>query len=171
VLKEIFQSIKNKLRELQMGKGNELSITGKLFAKKIPSGGVEIDLGLISNNSVTEAGATYLVDSFQSSTGYPMSDFKWHEYGTSTGAESTGSTALTTAVGTRVEGSSTETSAMVWKSVGTKTATGTHAITEHGIFSSSDSATLWDRSLFAVINVSSGDSIEFTYELTVTAGG
>lgn len=155
-----------------MGKGHALEMTGKLSAKKIPrEGSITIDLGVISNNCVTEAGATYLVDSFQSSTGYPMDNFIWHEYGTSSGAEATGDTALTAAVGVRVSGSSTETSAMVWKSVATKTSTGTHEIKEHGLFSSSGGATLWDRSVFNVINVSSGDSIEFTYELTVTPGG
>lgn len=168
---KILEMIKDKIKGLKIEEGHALQMTGKLSARKTPDGGIEVDLGTISNNCVTEAGAEYLVDSFQSSTGSPMDAFSWHAYGTSTGAESTGSTALTAEVGTRVSGSSTETSSMVWKTVGTRTATGTHAITEHGIFSSSDSTTLWDRSIFAEINVSSGDSIEFTYELTVTAGG
>ena len=168
---KIFKSARNKIREWLMGKGNAMEMTGKLFAKKTESGGLTIDFGMIANNSVTDAGAGYLVDSFQSSTGSPMDDFKWHEYGTGTGAEAVGDTTLGTAAGLRVSGSSTETSAMVWKTVATKTSTGTHAVTEHGIFSSSDSTTLWDRSLFAAINVTSGDSIEFTYELTVTPGG
>jgi len=31
--------------------------------------------------------------------------------------------------------------------------------------------TLLDRTLFSAVNVVNGDSIEFTYTLTVTAGG
>lgn len=30
---------------------------------------------------------------------------------------------------------------------------------------------VWDRSVFAAINVASGDSIQFTYTLTLSAGG
>ncbi|GAH49389.1 unnamed protein product, partial [marine sediment metagenome] len=152
-----------------------MQMTGKLSAKKIPNGGVEIDLGVISNNCVTDAGVAYLVDSFQDSssgTGDPMDLFYWHGYGTSSGAETTGDTALTTEIGTRSSGTQIEgATANIYRTVATRTATGTHAIKEHGLFSSSDSDTLWDRSVFDVINVSSGDSIEFTYELTVTPGG
>ena len=171
---KIFQKIKNKIKELKMGKGNTIEMTGKLYAKHIKAGDntIIIDKGLVSVNSVTTAGCEYLVDSFQDSTTNPMSDFYWHRSGTSTGAESTGDTALGAEVGTASSGSQTETSSVIYKSVGTQTySTGANAITEHGLFSSSGGATLWDRSLFGAINVSSGDSIEFTYELTVTAGG
>lgn len=171
---KIFQKIKNKIEELKMGKGNAIEITGKLYAKHIKAGDgtVIIDKGLVSVNCVTTAGCEYLVDSFQDSTGHPMSDFYWHRSGTSTGAEANGDTALGAEVGTASTGSQTETSSVIYKSVGTQTyTTGSDAITEHGLFSSSGGATLWDRSVFSAINVSTGDSIEFTYELTVTAGG
>jgi hypothetical protein len=47
------------------------------------------------------------------------------------------------------------------------------AITEHGLFSQTRAGggTLMDRSKFAAINVVATDSIQFTYELTLTAGG
>lgn len=156
-------------------KDSVLKMTGKLSAKHIKAGdgGIVIDLGTISEKAVTTAGCEYLVDSFQDSTTYPMDKFYWHGCGTSTGAEGVGETALGAEVETRTTGSQTETSSVIYKTVSTHTftSTGTTAITEHGLFSSSGGATLWDRSLFAVINVGSGDGIEWTYELTCTAGG
>ena len=46
----------------------------------------------------------------------------------------------------------------------------TAAIVEHGIFSqaATGGGTLLDRSVFSAINVASGDSIQFTYDLTLT---
>jgi hypothetical protein len=55
--------------------------------------------------------------------------------------------------------------------VGTISYTTTKAITEHGLFSKATGTTLMDRDEFAAVNVVNGDSIEFTYELTLTSGG
>jgi hypothetical protein len=71
------------------------------------------------------------------------------------------------ATGTQVEGAS----ANIYKSVGTIAYTTTKAITEHGLFNDATAGTLMDRTKFAAVNVVSGDSIEFTYQLTVSAGG
>jgi len=43
-------------------------------------------------------------------------------------------------------------------------------VTEHGLFNASSAGTLMDRTVFSAINVVNGDSIQFTYELTATAG-
>jgi hypothetical protein len=102
-----------------------------------------------------------------------MGMFYWHGVGTGTGDEIVGDTDLGTAsTESRTTGNQGEGTSVVYKTISTHTfgVTGA-AIVEHGLFSSSDSATLWDRSRFDPINISSGDSIEFTYELTVTAGG
>jgi len=173
LLKTFFEKIKGLLNKANMD--NQVIMTGALYAKKIPRDGrAVIDLGKIASKVVTTAGVNYLCDSFQSSTGYPMSDFYWHDCSIGTGAEAVGDTALSTGfveartTGTQAEGAS----ANIYQTVSTHVfaATGA-AITEHGLFSSSDGGTLWDRSLFAPINVSSGDSIQFTYELTIQAGG
>jgi len=59
------------------------------------------------------------------------------------------------------------------RSVGTQSFTGSGAITEHGLFSviTESAGVLWDRSVFSAINVDNGDSIEWTYTCTVSAGG
>jgi hypothetical protein len=55
--------------------------------------------------------------------------------------------------------------------VGTISYSGTLAIVEHGLFDqAAQGGTLWDRTVFATINVVSGDAIQFTYDCTLTAG-
>jgi hypothetical protein len=48
-------------------------------------------------------------------------------------------------------------------------------VTEHGIFmqAATGGGTLWDRSVFAAINLTgaNGDGLQSTYVLTCTAGG
>ena len=170
---KIIKKIKRILFGLPRGEGHFLDINGSLYAKLLKRDGEIIDKGLVSSKMVTNAGAAYLVDAMQSSgAAENMGKFYWHEAGTGTGTEAVGDTALGSAVETRTTGSQEETSAMVYKTVSTHTFAITGAaVTEHGLFSSSAGVTLWDRSLFGAINISSGDSIEFTYELTVSPGG
>ena len=175
-IKNIIKRIKIALFGLPRGEGHFLDMNGSLYLKHLKRTGEIIDKGLVATKSVTNAGAAYLCDAMQSSgAASNMGMFYWHDCGTGTGAEAVGDTDLGTATGVnevRTTGTQTETSAMVYKTISTHTFAVTGAaITEHGLFSSSDSTTLWDRSLFAAINVSSGDSIEFTYELTITPGG
>ena len=74
--------------------------------------------------------------------------------------------------GARATGTqSTPGSTNIYRSVGTVSFTSTLAITEHGLFTASSGGTLFDRSVFSAINVLNGDSIQFTWELTLPAGG
>lgn len=149
-----------------------LTLTGVLSAKVLHKDGTVEDRGVICREKVTTAFANYLVDAMVSGSGtYPMDVFIYHDCGTGTTAEANSQTALVTpyggarASGTKVEGASSN----IFRSVGTISFTGTLAITEHGLFSASSSGTLLDRSVFSAINVVSGDGIQFTYELTVSA--
>jgi hypothetical protein len=107
-------------------------------------------------------------------------DFKYHHSGEGTGNENVADTALGTPredardVGTQVQGAS----AVGYKSIATTTYTDTWAITEHGLFNGAGAGgppvtgdTLMDRSKFAAINVVATNQIEWTYELTIAAGG
>jgi hypothetical protein len=130
----------------------------------------KVDLGLISARKITTAFRDYIVDSLQNSTTHPMDVFKYHASGTGVTAESNTQTALVTEVQSRTSGTQVEGAAAdIFKTVGTIDYTGAHAITEHGIFSANAVGTMMDRSLFSAINVSDGDSIQFTYEATFNA--
>lgn len=127
-----------------------------------------VDLAL-----VTTAGSVYMAVDFASAGVTPtISGFKFHDCGTGTTAAAIGDTALQTAAGTaRVTGTPSNPSAGQYRSVATIAFTSTLAITEWGLFSASTVGTLWDHRIFAALNVVNGDSIQFTYTLTVPSGG
>lgn len=148
----------------------EVTPVGRLYITKIDAEGNKFDLGLVSTKVVTTAGVNYLVDGLQANT-TDVALFKFHASGTGVSAEAIGNTALGTEVATRTSGTQTEgASANIYRTVATIAYTSTLAITEHGILSASSAGTLLDRSVFAAINVINGDSIQFTYELTLPAG-
>ena len=134
--------------------------------------GRRTDYGVVSRHLVTTAFVNYMVDNMQAETS-AWGDFKYHDSGVGTTGAAVGDTDIETtdgvarATGTQTEGAS----ANIYKSVGTITYDSTKAITEHGLFSSAASTTLMDRHVFAAINVVATDSIEFTFQLTATAGG
>lgn len=151
---------------------------GQLWITVIRANGEPVELGLASLRVVTTAGVGFIVDAFQNLT--ELENLKYHGCGTGTTAEASSDTALvtesTTALNpdsTRATGSLTEgASANIFRTVGTATFDASAAITEHGIFSqaATGGGTLLDRSVFSAVNVVSGDSIQFTYDLTLTAG-
>lgn len=139
-----------------------------------------VDYGVVSYRVVTDAGVAFLVDDWDAN-GQDISTLLYHGAGTGTTAESASQTALvtesTTALNpnnTRATGTGSQPSANIYRSVGTLTFDADAAITEHGLFSqaATGGGTLWDRSVFAAINVvgANGDSIQFTYSMTATAG-
>lgn len=155
------------------------TVYGSLYLTHITAVGEHIDLGLASMRVVTTAGVNFIVDAFQNLT--ELEVLKYHGIGTGTAVEAAADTALgaesTTALNpdsTRATGSTVEgASANVYRTVGTLTADAAIAATEHGIFSqaATGGGTLLDRSVFAAVNLASGDSLQTTYDFTVSAGG
>ena len=144
-------------------------LQGSLRIVKIFANGHRMDYGLVGRWKVTEAFCTLMVDQLQAETSV-WGDFKYHDSGVgNTGENKTDTDIETTDGEDRVAGTQTETSAMVYKSVGTISYTGTVAIGEHGLFNASTGVTLMDRHTFSDINCVNGDSVEWTYELTCTA--
>ena len=147
-------------------------ISGRLYARHLRHDGLVTDYGLVSTKLVTTAMCAFIVAQLQTETS-AFGDFKYHDSGVGvTGANIADTDIETTdnesrATGSQEEGAST----VIYKSIGTISYTGTLAITEHGLFNASSGVTLMDRHTFSAINVVNGDSIEFTYNLTVTAGG
>lgn len=158
-----------RIRWVVLSRMDATTPVGRLRAKVYRNGTLLEDYGLISTKVVTTAGVNFIVDAFQNTT--ELETMKYHACGTGTNAEAIGDTTLQTEVETRTSGTTTEgASANIYRTVGTISMTGTRAITEHGVLSAAAAGTLLDRSMFSAINVISGDSIEFTYELTFPAG-
>jgi hypothetical protein len=130
----------------------------------------QLDFGFASHRSITTAGVNFLEDVFENTA--EAENFKFHAMGTGSTAENITDTVLVTEVETRATGSQGQgASANIYQTIGTITATTNRAIQEHGIFSASSAGTLWDRTVFTTINLANGDSIQFTYNLTLSAGG
>jgi hypothetical protein len=130
-----------------------------------------VNMGLLSCRVVTDAGVAFMVDDWDDDT-TDITTFNWHDSGTGTTGPVVGDTALETPCAeARDSGTKSQPTAPQIRSVATHTYAGTFAITEHGLFSAVTSGTLWDRSTFSAINVVASDKIEFTYTLTITAGG
>lgn len=157
-----------------------MSLLGFLQLAKIGVDGQVTDYGLAGARVVTSAFVNLLVDALQDAGASFANEFVYHGIGTGGAAEAIGNTALTTEITTqyatdniRPTGSNTESAANVYRSVGTITVDGAVAATEHGLFNDPDvgQGTLMDRTLFSVVNLSSGESLQATYDLTCSAGG
>ncbi len=143
---------------------------GRLDAVLLKADGTVVDYGCLGRRVVTTAFVSFVVDQLQTETSV-FGDFKYHDSGVGTTAENAANTAIETTDGeSRATGTQTESSAPVYVSVGTISYTTTKAITEHGLFNDATTGTLMDRTVFTAVNVVSGDSIQFTYSLTLTAG-
>ncbi len=144
---------------------------GKLEATLRRANGEVIRYGVLGYRVVTTAFVSFVVDQLQTETSV-FGDFKFHDSGVGSTAENAANTDIETTDGeSRATGTQTEASATVYQSVGTISYTTVKAIVEHGLFNASTGVTLMDRTVFTAINVVSGDSIQFTYSLTVAAGG
>lgn len=153
-------------------------LTSRLDAVLVTRDGHRYDLGVLSYRVVTNNGVGYIVDAWQNTV--ELENMKYHGVGTGTTAEAAADSALVTESttvlnpdSTRATGTTTESAQNAFQSVGTVTFDGAAAITEHGLFSqaATGGGVLFDRSVFSAVNVVSGDSIQFTYTVTFTAGG
>jgi hypothetical protein len=134
--------------------------------------GKRTNYGVVSRRLVTTAWVNFLVDNLQAET-TEFGDLKFHDSGVGVTGATIGDTDIETTDGeSRVTGTQTEgATANIYKSVGTITYTTSKAITEHGIFTIVTGGTMADRHTFTAINVVNTDQIEFTYEMTYSAGG
>jgi hypothetical protein len=145
-------------------------IRTELSAVLIRADGTRIELGVLGRKIVTTAGVNYLAAT-HINTGEPE-NINFHDSGTGATAAAIGDTALQTATGNaRVAGTQSNPSANIYRSVATLAYTTGAAITEWGIFTASTVGTLFDHFVFSAINVLNGDSIQFTFNETFSAGG
>jgi hypothetical protein len=136
------------------------------------------DHGVVCRKVVTNNGVALIVDTFDNTVA--TGDCRYHGLGTGTNAENATDSALQTELttqynpdSTRATGTFSQPSANVSQSVATNTVDASAAVTEHGVFTqaATGGGTLLDRSQFSVINLASADSLQSTYQLTLTSGG
>jgi hypothetical protein len=136
------------------------------------------DYGIVCRRVVTDAGVALIVDALDNTLA--DATIKYHGLGTGGTAEAASQTALVTELtteynpnSTRATGTFSQPSANISQSVATNTVDAAAAVTEHGVFTqaATGGGTMLDRSLFSVINLANGDSLQSTYSLTLTSGG
>jgi len=175
------RNLARRLRRVQLSRALRLpTFYGALYLEKIRGDGERLPYGLASVAVVTTTGVGFIVDAFQNIVELEAMNF--HGFGTGAGAEAVGNTALTTELTTqyatdnvRPTGTQSENGANVYRTVATLDPDADVGITEHGIFSqaATGGGVLLDRSLFSVINLvgATGDTLQATYDFTVTSGG
>jgi len=148
------------------------TMTAVLRARVIKADGTVVDYGVLGRRVVTDVFVNFMVDQMVAET-TEWGDFKFHDSGEDNTAESAANTDMGLTDGeARATGSQGEgASANIYQTVGTISYTTIKSIVEHGVFSQITGGTLLDRTVFTSIGVDNGDSIQFTYELTVNSGG
>jgi hypothetical protein len=137
------------------------------------------NFGLTSRKVVTDTGVAFIVDAFQNSV--ELENMKFHGIGTGSTAEAASQTALVTELTTqytgnvRATGTTTETAANVYSTVGLNTidSGGPVTIAEHGVFSqaATGGGVMLDRSLTGSNVLNDNDAIQTDYRLTIASGG
>ncbi len=149
---------------------------GKLYLQVVRKDGTVIDYGIAGRHLVVTAGKNYVASCFDN-TAEPE-NLKFHGFGLGTGSAVAGDTTLGTELttqyavdSTRPTGSQAHLNA-TYTTVGTLApdSGGTLAITEWGLFSAASAGTLFDRQVFAAVNLiaANGDTLAATYVLTLS---
>jgi hypothetical protein len=161
-------------------------VDGALLAREAARIGIPIDLALrdsklrercyteerLIDNLMVTVGLEFIVDAFQDIVELEL--MRFHAVGTGTTSPVVGNTTLETedllGNANRPSGTQTESGATTYQTVATITqqGAGPTAITEAGILSVNAVGVLLARQTFAAINLSLNDSIETTWEFTVS---
>lgn len=153
----------------------------ELHGRLLRADGTVTELGLLGRKLVTNAGVNYLAADMAGGSN-DINLFRFHGIGTGTTAESASDTALVTELTTQYATDNTRPTGSQASSTNTYTTVGTIspdsggtlAITEHGLFTqaATGGGTLWDRTVFAAVNLVAGsDSLQVTHTTTFPSGG
>lgn len=147
---------------------------GHLYREIVRADGTRLELPVL-HNLIVNTGENFMVDAFQNTT--ELENLKFHGIGTGTTAAAETDTGCETELSTqynpnstRATGTTTEgASANIYRTVATNTVDATVAITEFCLMSqaATGGGSMWSRVVFSAVNLTSGDSLQTTYELTV----
>jgi len=129
----------------------------------------EIKQQVSGHNVITEGGKSFIAAFFNSaSTAASTFTMRYIGIGTDATAEAASNTALGTEVA-RISGTVSEEANAIFRVVATfPSGTGTGAITEYGLFSSSTNGTMLSRDTEAVINKGANDTLVVTTDVTIS---
>lgn len=151
----------------------KLMFISHLQAKILGPDGEPFDERDLGSGLVTTAGVNLMATDYNASANNQVLKLaNYHHSGTGATAAAIGDTTLQTPTAdARATGTQSNPASGQYRTVGTCSYAGSQTITEWGLFTASSSGTLWDRRTFTGIATDSSTSIEFTYTLTINAGG
>lgn len=152
----------------------ELFFASQLDARVLRNDSGEVlDVLDLGSGLVTTAGVNLMATDWNAASDNQVLKLaNYHHSGTGTTSPVIGDTTLETAVDSRATGTQSNPASGQYRTVATCTYSTSRAVTEWGLFTATPSGgTLWDRRTFTVINADASTSIEFTYTLTINAGG
>lgn len=143
----------------------------RVFGK---DGNLKEDLGLVGVQEITTEFVNHLADAMMDSS-IVMDHFNAHAMGDGSTAETDTQTALVNQQDGRNVGSQTHgATSNIYKSVATITAGDAYTAIEHGIFDTTGAASdvLLDRTVVgSPPTLATDDEVEWTYQMTINAGG
>jgi len=164
--------------------GGSLGMEGSLKLRVIRRDGSVEDYGIVSRRVITRAGVDLIVKDFAGFSGNDVTIMNFHGTGSGTTPEASTDIGLVSEFTTELNPANTRPAGLqsnpatssdeyFYSTVATTQYGSTVAITEHGLFSqaSTGGGVMLDRSVFAVINLDNGNSLQTTYTLKLTAGG
>ena len=159
-------------------RGDLPTFIGSLYLAHISPKWGRRELGLAGTRVVTTVWCELIVDRLIASGNINAHNF--HAVGTGSTAAVIGDSDMETeatteyaADNTRPSGTQVEATSVIYRTVGTITVDAQVLAREHGILDNATvgSGILMDRTVFALVTLENGDSLQATYELTITAGG
>lgn len=143
----------------------------KVFSKE---GNLKEDLGLVGVQEITTEFVNHLADAMMNSA-IAMDNFNAHGMGDGSTAETDTQTALVSQQDGRAVGSQTHgATSNIYKSVATITAGSAYTAIEHGVFDTTGVASdvMLDRTVVgSPPTLATDDEVEWTYQMTINAGG
>lgn len=146
---------------------DQIAVTGRLFLRLFDPSGQLKDCRLVAN-LVVDAGKALIIDRLQG-VGGPPAVPDYQAVGTGATAAAAGDTALQTEIGTRVQGTLSQPTALTDRLVSTFAAgNGTGTITESGRLNAAAAGTLLARQTFGAITKAAGDSLLITHDIVIS---
>jgi hypothetical protein len=171
LLLAILNQLERLLRWLEKGQAiyGRNVYKSNLRVRQVRNGKLILERNL-GDGLVTNAGVALLAADWTNVTA-TLKQSNWHDSGTGITAPTISDTTMQTPTGNaRLPGAQSNVS-NVYQTVATLTYGTALAITEWGLFTAVSSGTMWDHRTFTAINCVGGDTIQFTYQLTVVSGG
>lgn len=151
------------------GQGNaEVLLQSNLSYKHFHNGTLIKNKNL-GSGVITQLGVNLLAADWVNGTA-TLQLTNWHDSGTGVTAPTISDVGMQTSTGNIRVGGTQSSANNVYTTIATLAYGGSYNITEWGLFTDQSTGILWDHRTFVAIPIVSGDTVQFTYALTLPPG-